>query len=240
VITRSPWVSGPSEKGRSADPHHGQGYDAAVGYALAERLGFDRDEVTWVAAPFVKALEPGVKDFDVDINQVTLRADRRRNVDLSRPYLTVPAAVVTIKGRSALDAASPDALAGLRLGYVTGSPAEQAVRARLHDTTRLSAYPDDAELRRALTGGPLDAIVVSLTDALRYRQQETLLVDSRIVGLLPPAARGSVEEFGMVLEKGSPLTRCVDAALEAMADDGTLLALQRRWLAQEPGWRWFG
>lgn len=234
VITRAPWVSGPTEQGRSADPHLGRGYDAAVGYALADRLGFDRDQVRWVAAPFAEVLREGDKPFDVNVNQVTVLPDRADQVDLSRPYYRARLAVVTIASSPATDARSRADLATRSLAVVQGSAAETAAR----DTgARVTAYQDLDEVRRAVGSGAQDAMVVDYITALRLDADETQLVDGQLVGVLPEVP-DEAEEFGLVLAKGSALTACVDKALAALEEDGTLLALERRWLVAEPGWRW--
>ena len=41
------------------DPTNGEGYEAAVGYAIAEQLGYSDDQVTWVKVPFNKVVQPG-------------------------------------------------------------------------------------------------------------------------------------------------------------------------------------
>jgi polar amino acid transport system substrate-binding protein len=50
-----------------------------------------------------------------------------------------------------------------------------------------------------------------------------------IVGQFPTV--GAQEYFALALEKDSALTECVDLALQALKDDGTLPAIQQEWLA---------
>jgi polar amino acid transport system substrate-binding protein len=57
------------------------------------------------------------------------------------------------------------------------------------------------------------------------------LTDGAIVGQLPTGA-GTAEQFGIVLDKGSPLTTCVSGAVDALRSDGTLAKLQQEWLAE--------
>lgn len=238
VITRSPWVSGPRKEGRSADPRNGKGYDAAVGFELARRLGFARSEVTWLATPFADALAPGSKRFDVNVNQITIRDDRAKNVDFSSPYYAVRHAVVGLKGGRAVDADSVEDLRRLRLAYRSGSMSERAVREAFGKDVKAVGYPDDNKLRGALTEGAADAIVTTYLTALRFDSDETQLVDGELLGVLA-GAPSTEEKFGLVLEKSSTLTRCVDEALRAMQDDGTLERLERTWLVEEQGWHWF-
>ena len=52
-----------------------------------------------------------------------------------------------------------------------------------------------------------------------------------MVGQLPTGG-DDVEQFGIVLNKDSSLTRCVSSVVDALRDDGTLAALQTTWLAE--------
>ena len=47
----APWELG--------DPTNGKGFESAVGYAIAERLGFAKTDVTWVVVPFANAFWQG-------------------------------------------------------------------------------------------------------------------------------------------------------------------------------------
>ena len=84
------------------DPTNGQGYESAVAYAIAEQLGYTQDQVTWVTVPFNKVVQPGPKEFDFDVNQVSITEPRRKAVDFSSGYYDVVQTVITNKG-SAID-----------------------------------------------------------------------------------------------------------------------------------------
>jgi polar amino acid transport system substrate-binding protein len=49
-----------------------------------------------------------------------------------------------------------------------------------------------------------------------------------VVGRLPAEEGG--EYFGVVLEKDSPLTECVNEAIAALHEDGTIDRLAQKWL----------
>ena len=76
--------------------------------------------------------------------------------------------------------------------------------------------------------GQIDALVADLPTTFAVANE---LRDGVIVGQLPSVA-DDVEQFGIVLNKGSDLTRCVSYAVDALRDDGTLTALQNTWLAE--------
>ena len=85
-----PPVTDPWELG---DPTTGTGFESAFAYALAEQLGFTKDQVTWTVVPFANSFAPGDKQFDVDINQVSYSPERAQNVDMLRPAATSPVAI---------------------------------------------------------------------------------------------------------------------------------------------------
>ena len=67
------------------DPESGEGFEAAVAYAVAEELGFADDDVVWVRTTFDEAIAPGPKDFDFNLQQfsITRRAQAVRRLLLA-------------------------------------------------------------------------------------------------------------------------------------------------------------
>src|SRR3954453_3005804 len=53
-------------------PENGKGFESAVAYAIAGRLGFANDEVKWVTEPFNSSYAPGPKSFDFDVNEISI------------------------------------------------------------------------------------------------------------------------------------------------------------------------
>ena len=76
-------------------PESGEGFEAAVAYAVAEQLGFDADDVVWVRTSFEEAIAPGPKDFDVNLQQFSITDERKESVDFSSPYYETTQVVVT-------------------------------------------------------------------------------------------------------------------------------------------------
>ena len=70
------------------DPTSGEGFEAAVAYAVAEELGFEHDDVVWVRTPFEAAIQPGPKDFDFNLQQYGITPEREEVVTFSLPYFT--------------------------------------------------------------------------------------------------------------------------------------------------------
>src|SRR6185312_15064252 len=76
-----PWYAGGSKSSwKINDPSTGKGYESAVAYAIAAKLGYSKAHVKWTYIPFNKAFAPGPKAFDFDINQISITAARAKVV----------------------------------------------------------------------------------------------------------------------------------------------------------------
>ncbi|MER5867159.1 ABC transporter substrate-binding protein [Kitasatospora sp. NPDC002040] len=207
-------------------PANGKGFESAVAYAVAERLGYDRSKVAWVVSPFNKAFAPGAKDFDFDINQVSVNAERRQSVDFSSGYYDVRQAVVALKGSKAAGAKSLAELKDVRLGAQVGTTSLAAVTDLIRPGTRPAVFDDNDLAKAALRNGQIDALVVDLPTAFYITGAE--VTEAQVVGQLSAAG---AEQFGLVLDKGSALTGCVTRAVDALRADGTLARLEQQWLS---------
>jgi polar amino acid transport system substrate-binding protein len=207
------------------DPANGRGFESAVAYAVAGRLGYAKDEVAWKTVPFNSSYAPGPKDFDVDINQISITPQRAKRVDFSVPYFTAPQAVVAPEGSPAAEATRLADLAGRKLGVEVGTTSREAVQASIKPKSDPQVFNDSDDVTRALKDKRVDAVVVDLPTAFYLIGAE--VEDAKIVGQFE--APGG-DDWGLLLEKGSKLTPCVDRALQALRDDGELDAIEDRWL----------
>ena len=210
------------------DPTNGEGYESAVAYAVAEQLGFSKDQVTWVTVPFNTSYKPGDKTFDFDINQISITPARAKVVDFSDGYYSAAQAVVALEGTDGAAATSLDDLKGLRLGAQTGTTSLTAIRDDIQPDTEPLVFEDTNVAKQALKNDQVDAILADLPTAFYISAAE--IPGSTIVGQFQVEG-GDAEEFGMLFEKGSDLVSCVNGALAALTDDGTLDALQQQWLS---------
>jgi polar amino acid transport system substrate-binding protein len=218
-----PWFS-------DNDPTNGKGFESAVAYAVAGRLGFSSDQVAWVKVPCNTSYKPGDKEFDFDINQISITPERAKVVDFSDGYYTAAQAVIAIKGTDITGATSIGDLAGFKLGAQTGTTSLQVIRDDIHAQDDPAVFEDTNAAKQALVNGQVDGIVADLPTAFYITAAE--IKNSVIVGqFVSPSSEP--EQFGMLFEKGDPLVGCVDAALAAMTADGTLDQIQQQWLSSE-------
>jgi polar amino acid transport system substrate-binding protein len=216
-----PWFS-------NNDPTNGKGYESAVAYAVAEQLGFTRDEVTWVKVPFNSSYKPGAKDFDFDINQISITPARAKVVDFSDGYYSASQAVIALKGTAGAEATSIADLKGLRLGAQTGTTSLTAIRDVIQPDQDPAVFEDTNAAKQALQNDQVDAILADLPTAFYISAVE--IPNSTLVGQFQPET-GQQEEFGMLFEKGSGLVPCVNDALATLKSNGTLDDLEQKWLS---------
>jgi polar amino acid transport system substrate-binding protein len=219
------------------DPSNGQGFESAVAYAVATKLGFAKAEVTWVVASFASVIQPGAKPYDFDINQVSITEERKKNIDFSSGYYDVTQAVVTVKGSKAANAKSLADLKGLKFGAQVGTTSFKAITDVVKPTAKPALFDKNDDAKLALSNGQLDAIVVDLPTALFLSAVGTKdggIDNGVLVGQLPGTG-SATEQFGLVLDKGSALTQCVTQAVDELRDEGTLAQLEQQWLTSTAG-----
>jgi polar amino acid transport system substrate-binding protein len=214
-------------------PANGKGYESAVAYAVAEKLGFAATDVSWIVVPFTNAYAPGDKKFDVDINQVSITEPRRKAVDFSSGYYDLAQTVVSVADSPIAAAKTVAALKDAKLGAQVGTTSYTAIQEQIQPSKKAAVYDTNDLAVQALQNGQLDGIVVDLPTA--FYMASAQLDEGLIVGQLPPAASGQPDQLGMVLAKGSPLTACVSQAVDALKADGTLDKLESQWLSGSGG-----
>ena len=209
------------------DPSNGQGFESAVAYAVADRLGFTNDQVTWTVVPFNKSYAPGAKDFDFDINQISITPKRQKAVDFSDGYYTVNQAVVALNDSPLAGATTLAELKDAKLGAQVGTTSLDFITDVVQPGDQPFVYNDTNDAKSALNNGQIDAIVVDLPTAYYITAVE--IENSAIVGQFPALEGG--EQFGLLFEKGNPLVSCVNLALQDLKATGELQAIQDAWLA---------
>ncbi|WP_375477228.1 ABC transporter substrate-binding protein [uncultured Jatrophihabitans sp.] len=212
-------------------PSNGKGYESAVAFAVAKQLGYPADKVKWVVAAFNSVIAPTPKNFDFDINEVSITPQRAKAVDFSAGYYDVAQSVVTLKSNKYAKATTIAQLKGARLGAQKGTTSLDAITGEIKPGTSPREYPTNDLAVQALKNGSIDGLVVDLPTGLYVTAAQ--VEKSTIVGQLP--STGTPEQFGLVLDHGSSLTSCVSKAVDALRADGTLEQLRTKWLTNTAG-----
>ena len=212
------------------DPTNGKGFESAVAYAIADELGFAKEEVQWKVVPFNSSYAPGPKKFDFDVNQISITPARQKRVDFSRPYFKAPQAVVAKASSKAAGATSLADLQGAKVGVQIGTTSLDAVTASIKPSSQPQVFDTSNDVVTAIKQDKVDAVVVDLPTAFYLTGAE--LENAKIVGQF--ASPGG-DPWGALLAKDSELTPCVDAAIERLEASGELAKLNERWLGGQAG-----
>lgn len=222
----SPWILDNA-------PESAEGYEAAVAYAVAEKLGYAKEDVNWVRATFDSSIAPGAKDWDINIQQFSITEERKQAVDFSSPYYTTSQAIIATPDSPAVGATSigdlKDVLVGVQAGTTSQRFVTDTLAAGLSQEPRIFNSSDDTVL--ALQTGKVDAIVVDVPTA--FYMVAAQIDGGVIVGQFADTEGG--DSYGLVLPKGSSLTAAVSAAVDELAADSTLAELQKTWLTASDG-----
>ncbi len=209
-----------------ATPEDGQGFEAAVAMAVASELGFEGDAVTWVRTPFETAIAPGPKDFDFNLQQYTITEERAQVVDFSEGYYSASQAIFGLADSPAAEAATLEALQALKIGVASGTTSVTYVEEQIQPTQEIFVFQDNAAAKQALESNQIDAIVSDLPTALFITAVE--IEGTTVYGQIEGS--GS-DEFGLLLAKDSPLTECVNLALQALKASGELDTITTEWMS---------
>ena len=201
-----------------------RGLEIDLARSLAARLGIRR--VRFRNEPsFPRLLARGQKPWDVALAEVTITSARRGSVDFSSSYLRADTGVLMAKDLPAPKSLAE--LAGLRLCYQAGTTTAGLVANRIRP--RLAPYRFTS--------------VDVLFERLRTKRCQAVLLDAPVLAAeraeapyrYGPLAGVIVtgEQWGVVLPKGSQLTRRVTTAINRLVANGTVARLQRRWLSTD-------
>ncbi len=220
-----PWVMNDA-------PESGEGFEAAVAYAVAAEMGFAADDVVWVRSSFDEAIQPGAKNFDFNMQQYSITAEREKVVDFSAPYYAAPMAVLVTEG-AAGTAATMEGLKGLVWGAVGTTTAVPMLSDVIQPSSDPLLYGDTADVTAAMQANQIDAALFDLPTALYL--SAVVVSGSKILGQFPSENSENPDEFGMLMEDGSALKACVDAALASLTESGELAAIEATWLQDTTG-----
>jgi polar amino acid transport system substrate-binding protein len=212
------------------DPTNGGGFESAVAYAIADQLGYPKAKVKWTVEPFNSSFAPGPKDFDFDVNQISITPPREKAVDFSAPYYTANQAVVALKDSDAAKAETLEELQDAQLGVQIGTTSLEAAEEEIDPSSRPEVFNTSNDVVQALKNGQIDAVVVDLPTALYLTAVQ--VPEAAVVGQF--SAPGG-DQWGALLEKDSELTGCVSAAVEELESSGELEKITQRWMGQAAG-----
>ncbi|MET0799794.1 MAG: ABC transporter substrate-binding protein [Actinomycetota bacterium] len=207
------------------DPTSGKGFESAVAYEVAERLGFARSDVEWIDVPFNRSYAPGPKDFDFDINNISVTEERDQAVDFSDGYYDLTQALMVLQGSPIENATTMDEIKDSVFGAQIGTTSLEFISTVIQPAQQAKVYDTTNDAKAALRNGQVDGLVLDLPTA--YFEANINTPNGALVGQFPSTG----EHLGMLFEEGNPLRDCVNDVLAEMESAGTLQQLQNKWLS---------
>jgi len=219
-----PWVVGDA-------PESGQGFEAAVAYAVAGELGYTNENVVWVRTGFDEAIQPGAKNFDFNLQQYSITDERKATVSFSEPYYSTNQAVVGFADSPVANATKISELKDLKFGAQSGTTSLDFITKVIAPTSEPFVYDDNAGAKAALEAKQIDAIVVDLPTAFYISAVE--IEGSKVIGQFPLSDAVPADNFGLLFDKDNKLVDCVNTALGALKESGKLAEIEKTWLADK-------
>lgn len=207
------------------DPAGGEGFENGLVYALAEEMGFDREDVVWVRVTFDEGIAPGPKPYDFNIQQYSVTEARDEFVDFSMVYYQPAKAVVALPESPVAGATTFEELRQARWGATIGTTDLDYIENRI-GADNVAVFDDQVGTFQALLAQQIDATTQSVPTALFATAVQ--VPQAQIVATLP--ADPNDLGHGLVFEEGNPLVSWVNDALEAIIDRGVVEELRQEYL----------
>ena len=212
-----PWFQG-------NNPANGKGYESAVAYAVAAQLGFKKSQVKWAYEPFNDSYAPGPKKFDFDVNEISVTPQRAQAVTFSSSYYNVQQALVALKGTTIITKHTPADLKKYVFGDQIGTTSLAFINSQIQPTQTPKVYETLNDAKQGLQTHQIAALVADTPTAQYISSSE--IKNSVMVGQFPSTG----EHYGLLFHQGNPLVGCVDKALATLNRNGTLAALEKKYL----------
>jgi len=219
-----PWVVGDA-------PESGEGFEAAIAYAVATELGYTNENIVWVRTGFDEAVQPGAKNFDFNLQQYSITEERKATVSFSDPYYSTNQAVVGFADSPVASATKFSELKELKFGAQSGTTSLDFILNVIKPTNEPFIYDDNAGAKAALEAKQIDAIVVDLPTAFYISAVE--IEGSKVIGQFPLSDAVAADNFGLLFDKDNKLVDCVNTALGALKESGKLAEIEKTWLADK-------
>ena len=219
-----PWVVGDA-------PESGEGFEAAIAYAVASELGYTNENIVWVRTGFDEAVQPGAKNFDFNLQQYSITEERKATVSFSDPYYSTNQAVVGFADSPVASATKLSELKELKFGAQSGTTSLDFILNVIKPTNEPFIYDDNAGAKAALEAKQIDAIVVDLPTAFYISAVE--IEGSKVIGQFPLSDAVAADNFGLLFDKDNKLVDCVNTALGALKGSGKLAEIEKTWLADK-------
>ena len=201
-----------------------EGFDIDVSKSLAEHMGL---EVNWLPSQDFDTLVPTIKQggkADIAIAGMTITDARLQEIDMSDPYVDSNQSIVVRVGSGETAATLDDA--SKTIAVQSGTTGQEWAQENLPNAT-IKPLSTVIDCMSGCSTGLYDAVVSDLP-VTRYQIKQSYS-DLEVVEEIPTG-----EQYGIAISKDNPgLCAAVNEALTAMAEDGSMAAIDSEWFGSE-------
>ncbi len=185
------------------------GIDADIAAAVAEKLGMQLEITNMEFDSLIPALN--ADQIDIIFAGMTITEERKESVDFSDSYATGIQSIIVPENS---DIASPDDLAGKKVGVQTGTTGDIYCTDDLGEEC-VQRFESGVVATQALVNGQIDAVVIDNEPAKAYVAANE--------GLKIVETAYAVEDYAAAINKGNTeLLDKVNGALKELKDEGKL------------------
>ena len=201
----------------------GQGWDYDAWRDICERLNCvpEFPEAAWPAV--IDQVAQG--EFDTAADGISITEERMEVVDFSDPYMVVQQKFIKQLGddryNSADDVINSDAIVATQVGTTNFELAADLV-----GEDRIQAFDQFGLAVQALIAGDVDVVIIDDAAGLGYIGENA----DQIETIDDPLQS---DPLGFIYPQGSDLVEPVNLAIAAMAEDGTMEELGRKWFGPD-------
>ncbi len=198
-------------------------YDAMAEIAKRLNAVVSYQNISWDA--MIPAVSEG--QFDLGMTGITIRDDRKEQVDFSDSYMTSQM-VMMVRGDEARFAdkisfaADPALLMAAQPGTTPFYVGVYEVLDGDEANPRIKLFETFGATVEALKAGDVDLVLTDGTAGAGY-------VEASAGGLKIVGEKLGTEDFGFIFPKGSDLVAPMNAAIASMKADATIDALNKKW-----------
>ena len=193
------------------------GFDPAIGTEIAARMGLEVEIITTAWDGIIAGLL--TNRYDAIVGSMSITAERDEVLDFVGPYYTTRRAIFTLPDSGITSVSQLD---DVTLGVTLGETHEEWARDQGYDIRTYRGLP---ELILELQNGRVEAIVndsIAAILAMGEREIEYVMLDD---------LETDVIGAGIAIREGNPMLAAeMQAALDAMMEDGTYLEIAEEWV----------
>ena len=199
------------------------GYEVDLAKEIAKRLNIAN--VKYVEMPFAGLVAGQRCKCDIDFSQVTITSDRAKVVQFTVPYFDANQGILAKKGTTVSSMADAKKL---RWGAQTNTTGAAYIADNIKPSSEPKLYNTTVDAFTALNAGQIDAVLLD-TPIVLGAVKAGQIKDGAVVAQFKTG-----EQYGAVLNKGSPNVAAINQVINSLKSEGFTDQLFKKYFGADP------